>query len=252
MLVVVSPAKKFDMGPMGVAKVTTFTQPIFPAETIELADVAGKLSTADLKKLMGISDKLADLNKERFVNFGTQSRKPAALAFAGDTYQGLNAESLDIDEMNWAQDHLRIISGLYGLLRPLDEIEPYRLEMGSRLTTKKGKTLYDYWGGKLAEALNLQGQKTKSNFLVNCASKEYFSAIDQTCLKMALITPVFMENTKTGPKIVSFYAKKARGAMARFIVTKRIKCETALRDFEAGGYHFSVNLSSDNKPVFIR
>ena len=252
MLIVVSPAKKFDMGPMDVAKVTTFTQPIFPAETNELAEVAGKLSTAELKKLMGISNNLADLNKVRFANFGTQLRKPAALAFAGDTYQGLEADSFDVDEINWAQDHLRIISGLYGILRPLDEIEPYRLEMGSRLTTKRGKSLYDYWGGKLAEALNLQGEATNSKYLVNCASKEYFAAIDQTHLKIPVITPVFMENTDNGPKIVSFYAKKARGAMARFIVANRITSGSALRDFDSGGYRFRVDLSSDDKLVFAR
>ena len=252
MLVVVSPAKKMDMSPFDVTKLSPSTQPIFPAETIELANLAEKLSAADLKKLMGISDKLADLNKRRFTNFGSQARKPAVLAFAGDTYQGLEAQSLDKDEMNWAQSHLRIISGLYGILRPLDEIEPYRLEMGSRLTTKLGQSLYDYWGIKLSEVLNSQGRKTNSKFLVNCASKEYFSAIDNNCLNLPIITPVFMEKTEKGPKIVSFYAKKARGAMARFIIKNRIKSEISLRDFDAGGYRYRNDLSSDNEFVFLR
>ncbi len=249
MLVVVSPAKKIDMS---LVKAITPTQPIFRTEALELAKVAGKLSSAHLKKLMGISAKLTELNKERFANFGTQERKPAALAFAGDTYQGLEAKSFDVDEMKWAQNHLRIISGLYGILRPLDEIEPYRLEMGSRLMTKRGKSLYEYWGSKIAEVLNSQGQKTQSKVVVNCASKEYFSAIDTTCLNLPVITPVFMEKTERGPKIVSFYAKKARGAMARFIIKNRIKSAVSLRDFDTGGYQYTASLSSDNRLVFTR
>lgn len=249
MLVVVSPAKKLDMTPMDMPGLT---EPMFRAETRELVQVAGKLSKAQLKKLMGISDSLAELNQDRFANFGNQTRKAAAYAFAGDTYQGLEVASLELDEISWAQKHLRILSGLYGLLRPLDEIEPYRLEMGSRLATKRGKSLYDYWGSTLAEALNEQAESTKSQALVNCASNEYFSAVDQTILKMPVITPVFLENTDKGTKIISFYAKKARGAMARFIVTRRLSDPRHLKEFDHGGYLYQVEHSTDENPVFLR
>ena len=249
MLVVVSPAKKLDMTPMDVPRLT---EPMFRAETRELVEVAGKLSKAQLKKLMGISDSLAELNQDRFANFGNQTRKAAAYAFAGDTYKGLEVASLESDEISWAQKHLRIISGLYGLLRPLDEIEPYRLEMGSRLATKRGKSLYDYWGNSLAEALNEQAESTKSQALVNCASNEYFSAVDQTTLSIPVITPTFLENTDKGAKMISFYAKKARGAMARFIVTGRLSDPSYLKEFDHGGYRYQVEYSTDENPVFLR
>ena len=249
MLVVVSPAKKLDMTPIDVPSPT---EPMFRAETRELVQVACKLSKAQLKKLMGISDSLADLNQDRFSNFGNQTRKAAAYAFAGDTYQGLEVASLESDEISWAQKHLRILSGLYGLLRPLDEIEPYRLEMGSRLATKRGKSLYDYWGSTLAEALNEQAESTKSQALVNCASNEYFSAVDQTILSIPVITPTFLENTDKGAKMVSFYAKKARGAMARFIVTGRLSDPSYLKEFDHGGYRYQVEYSTDENPVFLR
>ena len=249
MLVVVSPAKKLDMAPIDVP---SLTEPMFRAETRELVKVAGKLSKAQLKKLMGISDTLAELNQDRFANFGNQTRKAAAYAFAGDTYQGLEVASLESDEISWAQKHLRILSGLYGLLRPLDEIEPYRLEMGSRLATKRGKSLYDYWGSTLAEALNEQAESTKSQALVNCASNEYFSAVDQTTLSIPVITPTFLENTNKGAKIISFYAKKARGAMARFIVTGRLSDPSYLKEFDHGGYRYQVEYSTDENPVFLR
>ncbi len=249
MLVVVSPAKKLDMTPMDVSGLT---EPMFPEETRELVQVANRLSKAQLQKLMGISGPLAELNQDRFANFGKQMRKAAAYAFAGDTYQGLEADSLESDEISWAQSHLRILSGLYGLLRPLDEIEPYRLEMGSRLATKRGKSLYDYWGSTLAEALNEEAESTKSRALVNCASKEYFSAVDQTALSMSVITPTFLENTDKGAKIVSFYAKKARGAMARFIVTRRLSDPEQIKKFDLGGYLYQADRSTSLNPVFLR
>src|SRR6056297_1388260 len=179
MLVVLSPAKKLDMSE---AQHPAPTQPAFASEARELAQVARGLDEPALQKLMGISAQLASLNAERFAQFGEMERKPAALAFAGDTYQGLEAGSLDEDELLWAQDHLRILSGLYGVLRPLDEIEPYRLEMGSRLKTTRGKTLYDFWGSQISEALNQQASVAGSNVLVNCASQEYFGAVDRDAL----------------------------------------------------------------------
>ena len=209
MLIVVSPAKKLDMTPREDLEQS---QPIFPEQAADLAQVAGALSQAQLQKLMGISEKLALLNQERFANFGQQARSAAAFAFAGDTYQGLEAMSLDAEELRWAQAHLRILSGLYGLLRPLDAIEPYRLEMGSRLKTSRGKSLYEYWGDRISLALNAQAEKTNASVLVNCASQEYFNAVDQTALNLDVVTPVFMESTDKGPKIVSFYAKKQRRA----------------------------------------
>ena len=149
-------------------------------------------------------------------------KKPAMYAFAGDTYQGLDAKTLADDDLVWTQDHLRILSGLYGLLRPLDEIEPYRLEMGSRLATDRGKNLYDFWGTELSHELNTTAKKMGTTLLLNCASKEYFSAIDLKFLELEVVTPVFFENAASKPKIVSFYAKKARGAMARFVMQNKI------------------------------
>jgi len=249
MLVVVSPAKKMDMEPVdGVGA----TRPAFQAEADELAEVAQGLSVSDLQKLMKISENLARLNHDRFNDFGEMEEKPAALAFAGDTYQGLEATSLDPDEMSWAQDHFRILSGLYGVLRPLDAIQPYRLEMGSRLKTEKGRTLYDYWGDKIARALNDQADTVKADVLVNCASQEYFGAVDTDALKLRVITPVFMEDKPGGPKIVSFHAKRARGAMARYIIQHRLTDPAALTEFDTGGYHYEADLSEPDKPVFVR
>ena len=249
MLVVLSPAKKMDMTEAAGVMPST---PQFAAEAHDLADVARGLSADELQKLMRISDSLARLNADRFAAFGTMDRKPAALAFAGDTYQGLEAGSLDADEMDWAQDHLRILSGLYGLLRPLDAIEPYRLEMGSRLKTDRGRTLYDYWGDRIASALADQARRLGTGTLVNCASQEYFGAVDRAALGLRVVSPVFMEDKPGGPKIVSFYAKKARGAMARFIIQRRLTDPATLSEFDTGGYHHRPDMSEPGKPVFVR
>jgi len=249
MLVVVSPAKKLDMSPVdGVQP----TQPVFQNRANELASLARDLSSDELKKMMHISDALAQLNVERFAKFGDMARKPAALAFAGDTYTGLEAGSLDPEEMAWAQNHLRILSGLYGLLRPLDDIEPYRLEMGSRMKTPHGKTLYDYWGDTLAEALNAQAKATKSDVLVNCASQEYFGAVPSEHLDLTLVTPVFKEWRSGELKIISFFAKQARGAMARFVVQNRLTDPEALKDFDTGGYRFAAGESDGTTLVYVR
>mgnify|MGYP001792980014 CR=1 FL=1 len=249
MLVVVSPAKKLDMSPVNGIKTT---QPAMLDRAHELAGLARDLSAEHLKKMMQISDALAELNVDRFARFGEMARKPAALAFAGDTYTGLEAASLDPDELNWAQDHLRILSGLYGLLRPLDEIEPYRLEMGSRMATPRGKTLYEYWGDTLAQAINTQAEATGSAVLVNCASQEYFGAVPSDRLNLPVVTPVFKEWRDGKLKIISFFAKQARGAMARFIIQNRLSDPGSLKDFESGGYRFEPDDSTDSTFVFSR
>ncbi|GAA6160736.1 peroxide stress protein YaaA [Ruegeria sp. HU-ET01832] len=252
MLVVISPAKRLDWAERDV----TVTQPDFQDDAIRLSKTARNLTLGDLKKLMDLSDDLARLNRDRYRAFSDAPEadltRPAALAFAGDTYQGLEAASLDADEMAWAQDHLRILSGLYGVLRPLDAIQAYRLEMGSKLKTRRGKNLYEYWRDQLSKALNAQGAQIGSDVLVNCASQEYFGAVDPKALKLRVITPVFMEDKAGTPKIVSFFAKKARGAMARYIIQHRLTDPAGLLDFNTGGYSYRPDLSSDDKPVFVR
>ncbi|MCE8513216.1 peroxide stress protein YaaA [Ruegeria pomeroyi] len=252
MLVVISPAKRLDWAERDIAA----TEPAFQDDAVRLAKTARNLTLGDLKKLMGLSDDLARLNRDRFREFadapGADVTRPAALAFAGDTYQGLEAASLDPEEMDWAQQHLRILSGLYGLLRPLDAIQAYRLEMGSRLKTRRGTSLYDYWGDQLSRTLNAQADEIGTDVLVNCASQEYFGAVDPKALKLRVITPVFMEDKGGAPKIVSFYAKKARGAMARYIVQRRLTDPQALSEFDSGGYQFNAEMSEPDKPVFLR
>ena len=252
MLVVVSPAKSLDMQPTDI----TPTQPQFQADAVRLSKTAKNLTLKQLKGLMDISDDLARLNRDRFAAFAAEpdaeAVKPAALAFNGDTYQGLEAKTLSSDDLVWAQDHLGILSGLYGLLRPLDAIQPYRLEMGSRLKTRRGKTLYDYWGDTIAKALNAQAAIIGTDTLVNCASQEYFGAADRKALKLRVITPQFMELKDGKPRIVSFFAKRARGAMARFIVENRVTDAQTIKSFCTGGYGFDPDLSNGDKWVFVR
>lgn len=253
MLVVISPAKRLDLDKRDDLP---FQQPEFQADANTLAEYARALTAADLQKLMGISEALAKLNADRFADFAAASTpenaKAAALTFAGDTYAGLEAATLEADDLRWAQDRLRILSGLYGLLRPLDAIQPYRLEMGSRLATDRGKTLYAYWGDRLALALNQAAKEAGSDLLVNCASTEYFSAVDPSALTPKVITPVFLEQRGNEAKIVSFYAKKARGAMARYIVQNRLTDPQALREFDTGGYRFDAERSDNDPLVFLR
>ncbi len=250
MLVVISPAKRLDWAERAV----DMTEPAFSADAAALAEVARALSVGELKALMGISDKLAALNADRFADFtnapGADAVRPAALAFAGDTYAGLEAATLSDDALGYAQRHLRILSGLYGLLRPLDAIQAYRLEMGSRLATERGRDLYAYWGVQLAEALNVQAIAVDAGILVNCASVEYFGAVDRDTLTPQVITPVFMEKKNGEAKIVSFYAKKARGAMARYMVENRVDTVEGLKGFDIGGYAFRE--AEDDKLIFVR
>lgn len=253
MLTVISPAKRLDWDPVaGVDQ----TAPAFPDDAVKLAKAAGRLSQTDLQKLMAISADLAKLNQRRFRDFaqapGPEQTRPAAWAFAGDTYQGLEIATMDADARRWADDHLRILSGLYGLLAPRDGIQPYRLEMGSRLKTRAGANLYAYWGDRIARALNAQAAAVGTDLLVNCASQEYFGAVDRDALGVRVITPVFMEEKPQGPKIVSFSAKRARGAMARFICEHRLADPEALKGFDTGGYVWDAERSSAAEPVFIR
>lgn len=252
MLTVISPAKSLDMTPVSVE----VTDPIWQDDAMRLARTMRNLPLKGLKSLMDLSDDLARLNRDRYRDFAEMpeagATRPAAFMFAGDTYQGLEARTLDPDALVWAQDHLRILSGLYGLLRPLDAIQPYRLEMGSRLKTRRGKSLYDYWGDQISKALNEQAGQVGAETLVNCASEEYFRAADRKSLKLRVVTPVFMEIKDDKPRVISFFAKRARGAMARFITENRLTDPGDIRGFITGGYEFDPDLSEDDKPVFVR
>lgn len=254
MLTVISPAKKLDFE--AVTPRDDTSQPAFQTDAYSLSRTARRLSVAKLRKLMSISQPLAKLNQDRFKTFEEDPEiygtKAAALAFAGDTYLGLEAGTLDADEMAYAQDHLRILSGLYGLLRPMDLIQPYRLEMGSRLATRKGKSLYQYWGDRLSLNLNALAADTGTDMLLNCASVEYFTAVAPDALKLRILTPVFMEERDDACKIVSFFAKRARGAMARYVIQNRITTVEGVKSFDLGGYAFRGDLSEGDRLVFTR
>lgn len=252
MLVVISPAKRLDWTPRGVP----MTEPVFAADASRLAGHARQLTLARLRSLMSLSDDLARLNRDRFRAFSaepaSETLRPAIFAFAGDTYQGLEADTLGPDALARAQTNLRILSGLYGVLRPLDAIQPYRLEMGTRLATRRGATLYDYWGARIALELNASAEETGAKMLVNCASQEYFAAVDRAALRLPVVTPHFYEVKAGEAKIVSFFAKKARGAMARFILERRVTSVEGLRDFDLGGYRLVASRSSETDLVFHR
>ena len=252
MIILLSPAKSLDFSAHGL-KVKA-SKPPFPDRTAQIAKAASKLTRPKIKKLMNLSDDLADLNYQRFQSFEADraANAPAALTFAGDVYRGLDARSLNADDMTWAQDHVRILSGLYGLLRPMDAMQEYRLEMGSRLKTRRGGSLYDYWGDQIAKALNAEAERLGTDTLINCASVEYFTAANRKALKPRVITPQFLEEKPGGPKIVSFFAKKARGAMARFIITRRLTDPEGILEFDTGGYEYAPELSEEGKPAFLR
>lgn len=252
MLVVVSPAKRLDWSPSKAS----LTQPDFQDDAVRLVKTARNLTLGDLQKLMHISPDLAKLNRDRYKSFEDEPvaeiTRPAAFGFAGDTYTGLEASSLEEEELDWAQDHLRILSGLYGLLRPMDAIQPHRLEMGSKLKTRRGKSLYDYWGTQISKALVAQANELGTDTLINCASQEYFGAADTKALKLRVITPVFMEEKNGEAKIVSFFAKKARGSMARFIIQRRLTDPESIKDFDLGGYRYVEDMSEGDRWVFLR
>lgn len=254
MLAVISPAKKLDFTP--AAPDVPRTQPAFPDDTETLVETAQGLSKRQLQQLMKLSDKLAELNYARFQAFDTDpestTAKQAALAFSGDTYTGLDAGSLDADDMAFAQDHLRILSGLYGVLKPLDAIQPYRLEMGRKLTNDRGEDLYAFWGTKLAGALDAAVADHDATVIVNLASNEYFKAANAKAMTARIITPVFKEVSADTSKVIGLFAKRARGMMARFIIQNRIENPEELKKFKDGGYRFQANQSSDDEWVFTR
>lgn len=250
----ISPAKRLDFSAPSIE--VAATRPRLDVDTAELAEVTRKLSRADLKRLMSISDDLAELNHQRFQAFNPLRRKDqlqAAFAFAGDVYEGLGARDLSAEDMTWAQGRLRILSGLYGLLRPLDRIQPYRLEMGSRLRTDRGATLYDFWDGKIAERLNGDARGHADKTLVNLASQEYFGAVDARVLKLPILNIQFREADKAGDsRIISFFAKKARGLMARWAIENRVEDREALKGFDSAGYTFQKDVSREHDWVFTR
>jgi uncharacterized protein len=253
MLTVISPAKKLDLDPLPLPEGMAATEPRFAKEASALARAARKLSVADLQGLMDISEALGRLNRDRFKAFdkAPEAVKPAALMFDGDTYAGLEAKTLGADALRYAQGHLRILSGLYGLLRPLDAIQPYRLEMGSRLATRRGASLYDWWGASIAKALRADAAEVGTGVLLNCASIEYFGAVDVKALKLRVVTPIFLEDRVGGAKTISFLAKRARGAMARFVMENRLTDPDDLRGFTTGGYAFDAGQSAGDRMVFV-
>lgn len=252
MLIVLSPAKALDFTAAGHS--APVSAPQLSDQTAELAKVTRKLRVADLKRMMSLSDSLARLNRERFQSFDPASEEgvQAAFAFNGDVYRGLMARELDRKALAWAQDHVRILSGLYGVLRPLDAIQPYRLEMGVRIKTRRGQTLYDFWGPRVAQALNEAAMGCKEKTLVNCASQEYFSAVDRQALKLPVLDCRFLEEKDGEARILSFFAKRARGLMARYAIDNRIERAAELRSFDREGYRFVASLSTDREFTFVR
>lgn len=254
MLTLLSPAKKLNMDPVNTG--VTITKPRLHDDTKELAAVAKTQTADDLKRLMHISDNLAAMNFERFQAFNldnkSNSAKPAGLAFDGDVYWGLEAESLSEDALSYAQDHLRILSGLYGVLRPMDAIQPYRLEMGTKMANGRGKSLYEFWGARIADQLNSDLSGHADATVVNLASNEYFKAVDTKALGRTVIGARFL-NVKDGKaRSLMYYAKHARGAMARWIMENRVDRADGLKDFNAGGYALDTKASTDKELVFSR
>jgi cytoplasmic iron level regulating protein YaaA (DUF328/UPF0246 family) len=255
MLFLLSPAKTLDFeSPLPPLKAT---EPAFPERTAKLVQVLQRKSARQLSKLMDISDNLGQLNAQRYKDWagepGDDAARPAVLAFAGDVYDGLQAGSLSPADLEWAQDHLCILSGLYGLLRPLDRIQPYRLEMGTALTVGRKKNLYQFWGGDIADTLNERLAQAEAPVVVNLASQEYFRSVDTSRLAAPVVECVFEDAKGDGPfKVISFFAKKARGAMARFAIQNRIGDPAQLEAFDTDGYRFAKGESSPGRLVFRR
>ena len=254
MLTLLSPAKKLNMAPVETG--VPITQPRLRDDTHELAIVAKTQTADDLKRLMHISDNLATMNFERFQAFNldnkSNSAKPAGLAFDGDVYWGLEADSFSEDTLSYAQDHLRILSGLYGVLRPMDAIQPYRLEMGTKMVNGRGKSLYDFWGARIADRLNADLTDHADTTVVNLASNEYFKAVDADALGQTVIGAKFL-NVKDGQaRSLMYSAKHARGTMARWIMENRLDRADGLKDFNADGYTLDAAASTENELVFSR
>lgn len=254
MLTVISPAKTLDFDTPPTTRKAT--QPLFIERAGELVEDARRMSPDDIRALMGVSDNIAELNHARFMNwsapFSLDNAKQSVLAFKGDVYTGLEAESLSAAQLGFAQKHLCILSGLYGLLRPLDLMQPYRLEMGLKFANRGGKNLYEFWGDDINKALNRQLQKSGSPVLVNLASNEYFKSVKARQLDAEIITPVFKDLKNGKYKVISFYAKKARGQMARYIIEKELNEPAGMKRFRKDGYRYNKAESTAHEWVFTR
>ncbi len=254
MLITISPAKRLDLGEQSLTK--TYTQPDLLKDSRVLIKRMREFSPQELTKLMGISPRLAEENHRRYVAWRTpfkpENAKQAVLMFQGDVYIGLDAASYSQQDLAFAQDHLRILSGLYGVLRPLDLIQPYRLEMGTRLDTSRGHNLYGFWGNKITLALNKALQGQGDDVLVNLASNEYFKSVVPERLKGRIITPTFKESRDGGFKVIGMLAKKARGLMSSFIIKNRLSDPEDLKAFDLDGYQFKPTLSSEREWAFTR
>ena len=254
MLTVISPAKTLDFDSPPTTRKAT--QPLLIQRTEELVEDARALSPDDIRELMGVSEKLAELNHERFMNwsrpFTLENAKQSLLAFKGDVYSGLQAETLTTAQLNFAQKHLCILSGLYGLLRPLDLMQPYRMEMGLKFANRGGKNLYAFWGDDITRALNSQIRKSGSPVLVNLASNEYFKSVQPGGLDAEIITPVFKDLKGDKFRVISFFAKKARGQMARYIIEQELDDPAGLKKFRVDGYRYNRAESTARELVFTR
>ena len=254
MLMVISPAKKLDFESSSTIK--SFSDADFLEDAEELIGQLRELTPPGVSELMKISDKLGDLNFGRYLNWDKNltldNARQALLAFKGDVYIGIDADSMTERDLQWAQDRLRILSGLYGLLRPLDLIKPYRLEMGTRFANHRGKDLYEFWGRKITDSLNKALASESLPTVVNLASSEYFKSINTKGLNAEVITPVFKDWKGDKYKIISFYAKKARGLMVGYAIRKRIDDVEKLKQFDGGGYLYNPAMSSAREWVFTR
>ena len=254
MIIVISPAKTLDFETPPITQ--EHTQPDFLDDSAELIDALRKLEPDQIGKLMSISPKLALLNSNRYFAwqrpFTLENAKQAMLAFKGDVYTGLNADSMMPAELSFAQKHLRILSGLYGVLRPLDLMQPYRLEMGTQFKNPRGNNLYEFWGSAITEALNQALKKQNDGVLINLASNEYFHAVQPAKLNARIITPVFKDEKNGVYKIISFFAKKARGMMSRYIIHHQLSDPETLQRFDVAGYRFSAADSSTDEWIFTR
>ncbi|MBS0055121.1 peroxide stress protein YaaA [Yersinia sp. Marseille-Q3913] len=254
MLIIISPAKTLDyQSPLATNK---FTRPEMLDKSQALIEICRELTPAKISSLMGISDKLAGLNAARFSewqpDFTPENARQAILAFKGDVYTGMQAQTFSDADFDFAQQHLRMLSGLYGVLRPLDLMQPYRLEMGIKLANPQGKDLYTFWGDQITEKLNQALAQQGDNVLINLASDEYFKAVKTAKIAGSLIKPVFLDEKNGKYKIISFYAKKARGLMSRFIIQNKLTKPEQLVDFNLEGYEFDAGLSAKNELVFKR
>ena len=254
MLLVISPAKTLDYETP--PKTREFTVPDYLDDSQQLVRRARRYSALDIAEVMDVSMAIAELNHERFAKWKTpftpDNAKQALLAFKGDVYTGLDAQSMKAADFKFAQKHLRILSGLYGLLRPLDLMQPYRLEMGRKVDNDRGKNLYEFWGTTITEGLNAQLKRLKSEVLVNLASNEYFKSVRPKALNAEVITPEFKDWKNGDYKMMGVYAKKARGQLSRFVIDNRITDPEAMKAFAVDGYRFNKKLSKDNKWVFTR